>query len=132
MHTTNYTNTLILPAEDCKTTQALSQFKSGTIAALQFEALQDGYTLTSDDLLVAVTGIRRDVPRDEWTDLRAELFAKGQPCMRASPLVKTAGWAVHHDTDQKVALVDPAGTVFAGLMSDVTVTKLRGMRSKRA
>lgn len=131
MHTTNYVDTLILPSDDCKARVATVPTKTGTVAALQFERLAEAYTLDSDTLLVTVTGLRREVPQDEWADLRAEIFSKGQACLRASPLVKTYGWALHHDGDARVALVDPASDRFSTLMDDANVFKVKGMRSSR-
>ena len=130
MHTTNYQNTLILPAEDCKTQTAIVPPKAGSVAAVQYDVLGQG-GMTGDDILVAVTGIRRDIAPDEWDALRAEIFAKGQPCLRTSPLVKTHGWAVYHDAQAHVSLVDPASAQFAQLLADPAVTKVKGMRSTR-
>ncbi|WP_377512921.1 DUF6157 family protein [Octadecabacter sp. R77987] len=131
MHTTNYQNTFIEPSEDC-TAKGRVPDKAGTVAALQFQMLNDApYALTSDDLLVAVTAMRRDIPKDEHEALHAELFSKGQPCLRASALVKTYGWAVHHDGQGRVALVAPDSPVYQPFLDDPTVTKVKGMRSTR-
>lgn len=133
VHTTNYANTLILPAEDCKAKVAQTNPKAGTVGAILYEMLLDApYSMTGDDLLVAVTGLRKGIPQDEWPDLRAEIFSKGQPCLRASPLVKTMGWAVHHNASQHVGLVEVNSPEFQGLVEDETVTKTFGMRNKRA
>lgn len=131
MHTTGYLNKLIAPSEDCAAVAKLTA-KVGSVAALQYEMLSDAYAMTGDELLLAVTGVRRDVPRDEWDALHIELFSKGQPCLRASPLVKTHGWAVHYDAQGRIAMVDPSSQRFAELSTDIGITQLRGMRSKRA
>ena len=47
-----------------------------------------------------------------------DFHAKGQPCMRASPLTKRYGWAAHYDAEGKLALVDPASPDFAALEAD--------------
>lgn len=130
MHTTNYVDTLILPAEDCKAVAKVPD-KAGTVAQLQFERLSAPYVFDSDTLLVEVTGVRRDVPSDKWIDLRAEIFSTGQACLRASPLVKTHGWALHHDGQARVALVDPTSDRFQDLMDDPNVFKVKGMRNSR-
>lgn len=132
MHTTNYVDTLILPSEDCRATEALVPTKAGSVAMMQYERLLEPYALDSDTLLVAITGTRREVPQGEWADLRAEIFSKGQACLRTSPLVKSHGWALHHDGSAKVALVDPASKRFTELMDDTRVFKVKGMRSSRA
>ena len=128
-HSTNYTNALILPSEDCKAVAKVPT-KQGSVAALQYDLLSGG-GMTSDDLLVAVTAIRRDVPQDEEDALRDEIFSKGQPCLRASPLVKTHGWAAYHDADAQVSLVDPTSEHFATLMQDSKIAKVKGMKSRR-
>lgn len=131
MHTTGYVDTLIAPSPDCAVV-AKVPLKAGSIAALQYELLSEAYVMTGDELLVAVTGLRRDVPQDEWDALHDELFQNGQPCLRASPLVKTHGWAVHYDARGRIALVDPSSDRFHVLATDAGIKRLHGMRSKRA
>lgn len=131
-HTTNYTDTLILPSEDCRAAFSMPPTKQGTIGAVQFDLLQaDPYTMSGDDLLIAVLATRKGIARDEWGDLRAEIFRKGQPCTRLSPLVKSMGWSLHHDGDSKMALVDVGTKAYAALVGDDSMTKINGMRNKR-
>jgi hypothetical protein len=133
MHSTNYQNTLILPSPDCPATGAALPRKPGSIAAMQHERMAAApYGLTSDELLFGIHADRQGIPADERAQERDRYFSKGQACLRASPLVKTLGWALHHDGKGRVALVDPAGAAFADLAGDPSVTKLSGMRSKRA
>ena len=132
MHSTNYVNTLILPSEDCRADRACAPTKLGSIAMLQFEVLGADDALTSDDILLHVTCQRREIPREEWELLRSEIFSKGQPCLRTSPLVKTFGWALFHDAKSIVSLIDPDSENFTALMDDDDVTKVNGMRSRRA
>lgn len=106
--------------------------KSGTIAAVQFDILQAApYTMTGDDMLIAVLATRKEIPQEEWADLRTKIFSKGQPCTRLSPLVKTMGWALHHDSDSKIAMIDVGTKEYAALMADDSVRKIHGMRNKR-
>jgi len=133
VHSTNYVNALILPSEDCKARESMAPPKPGTVGAMQYEMIAEApYGLTSDDLLVAITGARKEIPKDEWGALRDEIFSKGQPCLRASALVKSLGWAVHHDEAARVALVAIGSDRFDELMADGAVEKVKGMRSKRA
>ena len=130
-HTTNYTDTLILPAADCRAPAATVPAKPDSIAGLQYDLLTTApYALTSDDLLCAVTARRKGV-RDDAT-LRAALFSKGQPCLRASPLAKTHGWAFHHDAEGRVALVDPDSARGRDLAADPATAKVAAMRNARA
>ncbi len=131
MHSINYFNTLIAPPDDCKAVAKVPE-KAGSIAQLQYAMIMDApLTHTSDDVLVAVTGTRKDVPRDEWDDLKKDLFSKGQPCFRASPLVKTHGWAIYSDRAGRVELVDPTSGRFAALETDLETAKVMGMRNQR-
>ncbi|NGP16296.1 DUF6157 family protein [Devosia aurantiaca] len=133
MHTTNYRDTLILPSPDCAAAEATAPTKPGTIAALQHERLVAApYTITSDDLLFGIHADRKEIAEEERGPARMEFFSKGQACLRASPLVKTLGWALHHDSDGRVALVDPDSSRFAQLQAQEGITKLVGMRSKKA
>ncbi|MDG1077492.1 MAG: DUF6157 family protein [Planktotalea sp.] len=90
------------------------------------------YTLESDDLLSTVAAVRKDIPEDEHTLFRAESFLRGQACLRASPLVKTFGWAIHHESAAKIALIDPTSVHFSEISSNLSIKHVTGMRNKRA
>lgn len=133
MHSTNYTNTLILPSPDCRAETSIAPDRPGTVAAFQHALLIAApYDLTSDEVLVSVTATRRGLNEADHVALRHELFSKGQPCLRASPLVKTYGWAVHHDSKSKVSLIARNSPEFAALSADPAITKTPGMRSSKA
>jgi hypothetical protein len=87
--------------------------------------------MTSDDLLFDVHAERTGIGEGEREAARAGYFSKGQACLRASPLVKTMGWALHHDEHGRVGLVNPASAEFEALMARDDITKLSGMRLKR-
>ncbi len=131
MHSINYFNALITPSEDCRAVAKVPD-KPGSIAHLQYEMLQDAPMVhQSDDVLVTVVGTRKEIPKEEWDDLKNDLFSKGQPCFRTSPLVKTHGWGLYHDSDGRVGLVDPRSDRFQELLDDPEVTTVRGMRNAR-
>ncbi len=131
MHSTNYSDTLICPAEDCKAVAKVPE-KAGSVAALQYEEmLGRPYQFTSDDVLSTVAAKRKGIAEKEIGDFRKEFFSRGQPCFRASPLTKTHGWAIHADKDGHVALLDPSGDEFSRLFADETVKKINAMRSRR-
>lgn len=132
-HSINYTDVLITPSPDSPATLGPAVPKAGTIGAMQYDMLADApYAMTSDELIVAVLATRKGLGRDDWPDFRAEYFSKGQPCLRVSPLVKTMGWALHHDENSRVALVDVASARYHDLLADDGVRKIHGMRNKRA
>ena len=131
MHTSNYSNTLICPAEDCRTVAKIPD-KAGSVAFLQYEMLMGKpYEFTSDDVLSAVAAKRKGISNDGLIAFRHEYFSKGQPCFRASPLTKTHGWAVHSNEQGYVALVAPDGNEFAELQENENVKRVNAMRNKR-
>jgi hypothetical protein len=100
---------------------------------MQYDRLSAApYAMTSDELIIAVLATRKDIPESDWPAFQAEYFSKGQPCLRMSPLVKSIGWALHHDSESRVAMVDVASARFAALMVDDSIRKIQGMRNKRA
>jgi hypothetical protein len=132
MHTTNYTATLITPAPDCPALDATPPPKPGTVADLQFRNLASAPgALTSDDLIWSVTCRRSGVDARDGA-ARAAFFARPMACLRASPLVKTYGWALFHDAEARVSLVDPGTPRFAALIADPAIAKVPGLRSRRA
>ena len=133
MHSTNYTDTLILRSPDCPVLSPPVPHKAGTIATLQHERLAAApYRLTSDELIFGVHADRRGLDAAERGGEREVFFATGQAWLRSSPLVKTYGWALHHDNGGRVAQVDPGSERFRQLSADRDVTKLAGTRSSRA
>lgn len=133
MKSTNYQSTLILPAEDCRATEATVPAKAGSIAALQYEMMNaHDYAHTSDDVLVTVEAQRKGISTADLPAFRASYFSVGRPCFRASPLTKTHGWAIHSDQAGHVALIDPASARCVALQEDADTTVLRALRNKRA
>jgi len=126
VHTTNYTNTLITVSPDCPVTTGTPPAKPGTVAERQYALLRDApYTMTSDELLLAVECDRKGPVTAET------FFAKAQACLRASPLVKKQGYGLHHDAAGRVALVAMESDAYARLLADAGVVKRAGMRSGR-
>ncbi|AWH93740.1 DUF6157 family protein [Dietzia lutea] len=133
MHTTNYTDTLILPAPDTRAeTATVPPSGKGTVAELQYERLADtDYAWTSDDLLFDVHCARKGIPESDRAAERERFFGKGQPCLRTSPLAKTYGWALHFDADGRIALLPMDSPRVVELEADPTVTVRRAMKSSR-
>lgn len=109
---TNYRSTFITIADDSPSSSGVIPPSSATptIAALQYTLLSERpYELTSDELLFEVHAIRSHIPAEARDAERERFFAKDQACLRASPLAKRYGWGIHHDHEERVALV-AAGT----------------------
>ena len=128
-------NILITPAEDCPAKAAEippAGVKKPTRAALEHACLTGApYALDHKRFSYRMHVEMADVAGKDALDFD-EFHAKGQPCMRASPLTKRYGWAAHYDADGRLALVDPGSQAFAGLAVDKSLPQKPAMRTKRA
>lgn len=132
MHSTNYFNTLIRPAEDCAAIAKIPD-KPGSVASLQYEYIATHpYEYTSDDVLSGVAAQRKDISEEDYEAFRSNFFAKGQPCFRASPLTKTHGWAIHANGEGLVALITPDTPKYTELADNPDIKVVSAMRNKRA
>ncbi len=134
MHTTNYYDTFIEVADDCQA-EAAQEPRVGataTVAALHYELIgAQPYARTSDDILFETHARRAGIEDDERDAARAAFFAKGQPCLRSSPLGKRYGWGTHHDSEGRVALYPVESDEYRKLAADPSLTHTRAMRSRR-
>lgn len=134
--------TFVLVAADCaarRGTVPAEKASGPTVARLQYDLLTARpYAMTLEDLIFAVHVRRAGMDESEAAgreeSIRASLFAKPHPCMRASPLPKTYGWGVHHDDEGRIALVAVESDDYArfarGEVAGVEVVP--AMRNKRA
>jgi Family of unknown function (DUF6157) len=134
MTTTNYYNTFIEIAEDCPISAAEIPPMKGenlSVANLQFDMIMaNPYKYTSDEVLFTIYAQRNGIVSN-LEEERAAFFAKGQACLRASPLTKRYGWGTHHDTEGKVALYPAESVEYQQFVSDAALKHTKGMRSKR-
>lgn len=135
----NYVDTFITVAEDCPVTAATvpPPKKNGvSVAEAQYDMLVlHPYTFTQRDVIFTTSGAVRgnpDLPDDELARLREDFFAKGQACLRASPLPKRFGWGIHFDAEGRAAAYAVDSADYQRLSGDPSLTHLRAMRSKRA
>jgi hypothetical protein len=129
--TTNYRQTFIAVSPD-SSLPAANTPKPGTVAALQLDHLRKApYTLTSDDLLFEVEAIRQQIAPADRCERRAAFEQKSKACLRASPLVKTHGWGLHHDAEGHVAAWAIDDPHYAELAEDPSLHVVSGMRSRR-
>ena len=135
MHTTNYFNTFIEIAEDCKADKGEMPPIKGdkrTVANLQFEMIYENpYKFTSDEVLFGVFAIRKDFSKGELKEEKELYFSKGQPCFRASPLTKSYGWGIHSNEEGKIALFGAETKEYKEFIADKSIKKVMAMRSKR-
>lgn len=134
-HTTNYLDSFIEVADDCKASSGtipnLKKDKK-TIAFRQFELIsKNPYAYTSDDILFQVFADRNGLIASEYNIARAQFFAKGQPCFRASPLTKQFGWGIHCDSNGKIALYGIDTDQYQQFINDPKIKKVKAMRTAR-
>ncbi len=135
------TDTFVLAAPDCPMSCGAVPVPRGvapTVAVLQHELLSARpYTLTLEDLMFAVhvrrEGLSKADAKPRAAAIRAVLFGKPYPCMRASPLPKKYGWGVHHDASGRIALYGAETPEYRRLaLGAGGVEVVAAMRSKRA
>lgn len=133
MHTTNYANTLITVSPDTKAAAAtVPPTGKASIAELQFTMMHEhDYELTSDDVVFGVFADRRGLGAHEREAARDQFFAKGQPCLRTSPLAKSYGWGIHADAQGRVALVPMGSSTYDALVNDDATVKRAAMKASR-
>lgn len=129
--TTNYTNCFIAVSPDSLATGG-DEPKPGTIAAAHLRLLREApYSRTSDELMFEVYAARNAISdsarADEWSAFQAKPMA----CLRASALVKTHGWGIHHNAEAKVAAFAIGSDNYRRLAADPALKQTKGMRTKR-
>ncbi|RVU00039.1 hypothetical protein EOD41_13830 [Mucilaginibacter limnophilus] len=136
MHTTNYYDTFIEVADDCRVTAAEIPQQKGdnkTVAALQFDMLiEHPYHYTSDDVVFGVYAAKNHITKKDEADEREKFFSKGQPCLRSSPLGKRYGWGIHSNAEGKVAIYPVESEEYKIFATDKNLKHVKAMRSKRA
>ncbi|QRG66830.1 DUF6157 family protein [Brevibacillus choshinensis] len=110
---TEIKNTFVQVAQDCPVTVGVipptKPDAKPSIHAIQYELLSASpYFFTLEDLIYEVYIRHKDIPREQvelqGATIRAALFQKSHPCMRASMLPKKFGWGVHYDHEGRLAL----------------------------
>lgn len=131
-HTTNYFNTFICTADDCPVGQGAVPEKPESVVGMQFARISaNPYRYTSDELLFEVFAARKGLGPEEFEAERRQFFSKGQPCMRASPLLKRYGWGVHYDAEGRMALFGLDSTAYLNFSRQPSLKVLKAMKSSK-
>ena len=137
--TVGYTDTLIKVAADCpvgKSEIPVAKNKTRPAHLLQYELLiQKPYAYTHEELIYQVYVLQKEIPESvletESENIKAELFSKGHPCMRASSLTKRYGWGAHYNQDGKIAIYPMESAAYQALIDSGKVKIVPAMKSKR-
>jgi len=92
------------------------------------------YHYTHETLCVAVRLVREgraDADADERAALQAEMFRKGQPCLRASALTKSYGYGAHYDPEGRIALYPVDSDEYRDFAADPSIQNTPAMRSRK-
>ena len=125
--TANYADAFIEVSEDCpaKTGTIPPDKEPKTAARLEYEMLIGSpYRYTSDDVIYETKGKPKGISREEF-------FSKGQPCFRASALVKRCGWGVHSNEHGRIAIYAVGSPDYCRLAADDSIKHIRAMRNGR-
>lgn len=129
---TNYTSAFILVSPDTQAEHGTAPPKLESVAGHQHALLTAApYRFTSDELLFEVH-VRRNKIEAGDRDAAWQVFSrKSHACLRASPLVKTYGWGIHHDAESRVALIAMESDQYRELQSRADLDIRPGMRSRK-
>ncbi len=135
IHTTDYVNTFIEIAEDCKAEKGVEpplKEDKKSIARLQYELLlTNPYKFTSDELIFNIYAIRNLITEEQKEAEKERLFSKGQACMRSSSLPKKYGWGIHFDENAKMAIYSITSKEYIEFKISPGIIHKKAMRSAK-
>ncbi len=127
MKSTNYYNTFIAVAEQCKKTVGTVPLKKipPTVANIKYELIsQNPYRYTSDEVLSDIYFQRHpDATSSDYLQVN-------QACFRCSPLAKYYGWGFHFDIDGRVALYGMDSQEYQEFLDNGDITQKAAFSSK--
>ena len=132
---TNYLDTFIMIAEDSPVNEGVlpKATTPATIAAMEYAMItRSPYKYTSDDVLFEIYARRNKVSKNYLYVERERFFARGQACMRSSPLTKRFGWGIHSNNTGKIMVYSAGSDEYNKLRQDPAITQLTALRSKRS
>jgi Family of unknown function (DUF6157) len=134
VHTTNYSNTFIEVADDCKAQVGTipPEKPERTIAQIHYDLISSNpYKFTSDEVIFAAFAEKNKIAPARLEDERIKFFSKGQPCLRASALGKTYGWGIHANAASKIAIFGKGSREYEKYRTDNSLKHLKAMKSWR-
>lgn len=134
-----YTNTFIKIAEDCpvkKSEIPVAKKDKKPAHLIQYELLKNNpYKFGHEDLIFEVFTRQNEIPGEtpekDKEKIRAELFSKGHPCLRASALTKRYGFGAHYNDEGRIAIYPMESKEYSSFLADDTVKILPAMRTKK-
>ena len=135
----SYKNTFVKVSEDCPVLAAeipVAKNSKKPAHVIQYEILtQNPYRFDHEELIWEVNvqqkEISKEVLESEGEEMKAQMFSKGHPCMRASALVKRYGFGAHYNEHGKIAVYPLGSPEYAQFLKQENIKVLAGMRSKK-
>ena len=129
------TDTFITVADDGKATQGIiPPEKDGepTLARLHYDLLAEHpYEYDLDSFNFEIYCRRNHIAPEHREGHREAFFAKGHPCMRASPLTKAYGFGAHYNGAGKIAIYPMDSVAYHKFVNDPDLTVEMAMRARR-
>jgi len=129
------TNTFIQIADDSGATMGVVPPNKGperSLARLHYDLLiEHPYEFDIDGFNFEVFCLRNKIPFEERQRHYEPFFAKGHPCMRASPLTKIYGFGAHYNSTGKIAIYPVDSKAYGKFLGDSSLKVEMAMRSKR-
>lgn len=130
-----YTDTFILVSDDCPTATAMDPSRgrdTRSRAEIEYDLLRTQPYHFDHRSLTHRVHVDHKMQFGDTPLGFDDFHAKGQPCLRASALVKRYGWGAHHDAQGRIALYPVDGPDYARLIASPDIKTLKGMRNRRA
>lgn len=135
----SYTNTFIKVADDCpviKSEIPVAKKNKKPLHLIQYELLKENpYKLDHEELIYESFVKQKEIPADalkeESEKIKAELFSKGHPCLRASALTKRYGFGAHYNEKGKIAIYPLESKEYEAFMADEAIKVIPAMKTKR-
>lgn len=133
-HSTNYFNTFIEVAEDSKADCGIAppSRRNKSIAERQYKLIANNpYKFTSDEILFRIFADRKNLKESELIPAMESFFARGQACLRTSPLAKKYGFGIHSNGDGKLALYPVESKDYQVFLDNPSIKKVKAMRTSK-
>lgn len=135
----SYTNTFIKVADDCPVSKSeipVAKKDKKSLHLIQYELLKDNpYKLGHEELIYESFVRRKEISpnalKNDSEKIKAELFSKGHPCLRASALTKRYGFGAHYDEKGKIAIYPLESKEYEAIMADEAITVIPAMKTKK-
>lgn len=75
--------------------------------------------------------IPADILKENSDKIKAELFSKGHPCLRASALTKRYAFGAHYNEKGKIAIYPLESKEYQAFIADDTIKIIPAMKTKR-